>query len=361
MKTIVRITLIFLCAFSTISVAYADGFPVVSKALVDSTNKTLTLVGVNFGPNPVVKLGGQSFTPQSSSATQIVVANFPPAGFTPGTYFGQVTFSNYFLAVFDVALGAIGPQGPQGMIGPQGPQGVQGLTGAQGQQGAQGPQGPAGAAGPKGDTGATGPQGPQGPAGPAGPRNFQAFTTSGNFVVPDGVSSIQIEAVGAGGRGDIGGGGSGGYNRAVLSVTPGSTYTLTIGVGDGSGSEVTLVKDSSGTTVACGAGGLSGAGLGPGTGGFLIQSCPDVFVLEIGATNRMHIDGAVGQPAVLQNVTCVSVYACIITVINTLASSNVITPGNGGPPIMFGAGAGGAGAPVGVGQNGGNGFALISW
>jgi Collagen triple helix repeat (20 copies) len=355
----------------------------------------------------VVSVGPQGAQGPAGTAATIQVGQVTTGG--PGSAASVSNVGSQTAAVLNFTIpqgptGLTGPQGPQGAQGPQGvkgdtgatgPQGIQGVkgdtglqgiqgvkgdtglqgiqgvkgdTGLQGIQGVKGDTGPQGIQGVKGDLGLTGPQGPAGPAGPSGSgsllSHFQAFAIpgpGGTFVVPAGITVVQIEAVGAGGRGDIGGGGSGGYNRAVLSVTPGSTYTVTIGVGDGSGSEVTLVKDSSGTSVACGAGGLSGGGLGPGIGGQLIVSCPDVFVLEIGATNRMHIDGAIGQPAALQNVTCVSLYACIVTVINNLPGSNVITPGNGGPPIMFGAGAGGAGAAVGAGQNGGNGFALISW
>jgi hypothetical protein len=70
----------------------------------------------------------------------------------------------------------------------------------------------------------------------------QIFTSNGTFTVPAGVTSIVVEAWGAGGAGGgvngsrsdtrIGGGGGGGaYVKKELSVTPGEVLTLTVGVG----------------------------------------------------------------------------------------------------------------------------------
>src|SRR5690554_3552043 len=68
----------------------------------------------------------------------------------------------------------------------------------------------------------------------------QTFTTtgSGTFVPPSGVSSIRVEAWGAGGRGatrttnGVGsGGGGGGYSKGLINVTPTQTYHYTVGAG----------------------------------------------------------------------------------------------------------------------------------
>lgn len=71
----------------------------------------------------------------------------------------------------------------------------------------------------------------------------QTFNTNGNFIVPAGVTSIQVEAWGAGGSGggysqqipynnaSSYGGGGGAYSRSLLSVTPGANINLTVGVG----------------------------------------------------------------------------------------------------------------------------------
>lgn len=142
------------------------------------------------------------------------------------------------------AQGAQGAQGPQGLQGAAGPAGPQGIPGPAGQAGPAGPQGPAGPAGPPGASG----------SGTGGFNGIQEFTQSGTFTVPAGVTHLLVEMWGAGGGGGGGssglstglpaplsasgcagvgggGGGAGGYTRAVVSVTPGATYTVTVGSG----------------------------------------------------------------------------------------------------------------------------------
>ena len=61
----------------------------------------------------------------------------------------------------------------------------------------------------------------------------QTFTSSGIFTVPENVTSITIELVGAGGSGGInggGGGGGGGYATGIYTVIPFSNYTVTVGI-----------------------------------------------------------------------------------------------------------------------------------
>ena len=222
-----------------------------------------------------------------------------------------------------------GPKGDKGDKGDAGPQGIQGPIGMQGPPGL------------KGDTGATG---------APGPSNFRAFLANGSFVIPSNVNLIQIEAVGAGGPGGGlagGGGGSGAYERVALSVVPGSTYSIIVGQGSGTGGgfENSYVRDSNGTTVVCAGGGFGGTGLGPGLGGNQLFSCPSQFVLP--AANRVDIDGQIGQLALLLPTD---------NFFGGPGSGQVIVPGNGGPPVMFGAGAGGTAT-----QNGTGGYVLISW
>ncbi|MBW3469206.1 beta strand repeat-containing protein [Arthrospiribacter ruber] len=71
-------------------------------------------------------------------------------------------------------------------------------------------------------------------------QNQEIRTAPGNytFSVPTGVTSITVEAWGGGGRGgtrtsngNSGGGGGGAYSRSVLSVTPGQTFSYTVGAG----------------------------------------------------------------------------------------------------------------------------------
>lgn len=67
-------------------------------------------------------------------------------------------------------------------------------------------------------------------------------TGSGEFIVPDGVTSITVEVWGAGGRGGsrtsgsnaYGGGGGGAYSRSIISVTPGQTFNYFVGAGSNS-------------------------------------------------------------------------------------------------------------------------------
>ena len=66
------------------------------------------------------------------------------------------------------------------------------------------------------------------------------YNTNGSFTVPAGVSKLTVEAWGGGAGGStIGaatnGGGGGAYARNVLTVTPGSTHSITIGSGGGPG------------------------------------------------------------------------------------------------------------------------------
>lgn len=76
------------------------------------------------------------------------------------------------------------------------------------------------------------------------PADFTSmvYNTSSTFIVTDDVTEISIEAWGAGGGGGKantggndagGGGGGGGYARGTLAVTPGSTHTVTVGIGGG--------------------------------------------------------------------------------------------------------------------------------
>jgi hypothetical protein len=81
-------------------------------------------------------------------------------------------------------------------------------------------------------------------------QTTRIYTTSGSFVAPAGVTTIQIEAYGAGGGGGFGGssnkdgaggGGGGGYSKNTsVAVTAGTTYTITVGtLGTGSTSSAT--------------------------------------------------------------------------------------------------------------------------
>jgi hypothetical protein len=139
----------------------------------------------------------------------------------------------FYATAFSLSSGVAGPQGPQGPAGPQG------VTGATGPQGISGPAGPIGLIGPPGPPGSQGVQGPPGTTG--GLLGKQEFLSSGTFVVPAAVTRLSVELYGGGGGGDncipnsftdnpVGGGG-GAYTFTLLSVTPGQTLTVTVGMG----------------------------------------------------------------------------------------------------------------------------------
>jgi hypothetical protein len=157
----------------------------------------------------------------------------------------------FYATAFSLSAGPAGPLGPPGPAGPQGPSGPMGLTGPAGPQGPAGSQGVTGATGPQGIPGPAGPIGPIGPPGSQGVQGLpgttggllgkQEFLTSGAFVVPAGVTRLGAELYGGGGGGDacapnsfvvnpVGGGG-GAYTTNLLSVIPGQTLTVTVGMG----------------------------------------------------------------------------------------------------------------------------------
>jgi hypothetical protein len=63
------------------------------------------------------------------------------------------------------------------------------------------------------------------------------FASSGNWTCPAGVQKVLVSVIGGGGGGRAGGapgggdGGHGGYGVGVLTVTPGTVYTVTVGSG----------------------------------------------------------------------------------------------------------------------------------
>lgn len=66
-------------------------------------------------------------------------------------------------------------------------------------------------------------------------NNREVFTASNSFIVPPGVTRVQVEAWGGGGGGNAyGGGGGGGFIKALFNVVAGNTITITVGTG-GSG------------------------------------------------------------------------------------------------------------------------------
>ena len=73
----------------------------------------------------------------------------------------------------------------------------------------------------------------------------QAYTSAGTYswTAPDGVSSISIVLVGGGGRSTAGGAGGGGalVYKNNISVTPGNSYSIRVGAGGVSGTDLSLI------------------------------------------------------------------------------------------------------------------------
>lgn len=103
-----------------------------------------------------------------------------------------------------------------------------------------------------------------------GKGNWQIFTQSGSFTVPDGVTSVRARVFGAGGGGSQSAGGSGGgfaIKTIIAGLTPGRVVTVTIGA---SGTYNTAGGTSSFGAFVSATGGTAGGGAaGAGSGGDL--------------------------------------------------------------------------------------------
>jgi hypothetical protein len=102
----------------------------------------------------------------------------------------------------------------------------------------------------------------------------QVYNTNDSFVVPSGVTEVQIECYGGGGGGGPAsssqkpGGGGGAYARRALAVSTGDTLSITIGTGGGAGvagNDTSVVR--SGVTVCLAKGGSAPASSGASAAG----------------------------------------------------------------------------------------------
>jgi hypothetical protein len=284
------------------------------------------------------------------------------------------------------AQGSQGTPGEKGDKGDNGDKGEQGLQGLKGDRGAQGEQGLQGIQGLKGDKGDQGVQGLPGSGG--GLNGLREFTEPGTyeFVIPAGVTHLMLEMWGAGGGGGGGGGpegsimglwgsgggggGGGAYTRTVVTVTPGATYQIKVGLGGAGGQaaqlpepageaghdgEETNFRESNGNVLASASGGERGR---EGVGGY-----------NTNFTYSLHFAvGAGGQGAPLSE-------------LGEAIRRPGFRGGDGGYIEGFSSGVGGGGGAVpgptfvgmerGTGGHGGgglaagsagsNGYALITW
>ena len=105
-------------------------------------------------------------------------------------------------------------------------------------------------------------------------QKFSEFTATGTFTPPSSVSTVEVLLVAGGGGGggnnnaesSAGGGGGGQVVKQFLTVTGGTSYTITIGAG---GASNTVGANSSvGSLLICGGGGKGGqSGNSPEAGG----------------------------------------------------------------------------------------------
>jgi len=212
---------------------------IVTSALVDRANDTVTFKGSGFGAKkPAVFCELTQMTVLSATDEELLVAF--PASVLDGTFLFTVARGNsaneraaFFVTTSrpQVLQGKEGPAGPQGAAGPAGPQGPQGdkgdtgAQGAQGPQGAQGAKGETGAQGPKGDTGATGATGAVGPQGAEGPQGPQGATGAQGPAGPQGVAGATGPQGAQGPMGPIGPAGPQGipgvsaYERVVADAS----------------------------------------------------------------------------------------------------------------------------------------------
>jgi len=150
-------------------------------------------------------------------------------------------------------------------------------------------------------------------------RTVYSFTTTGtcDWTAPASATYGDLLVVGGGGGGGMnvgsGGGGGGSYYKTANSITPGTKYTITVGVGGSAGTYI----GSSGTASAAHDGGNGAASS-----------------IVIGATTFSGTGGTGGQTYWGNNI-------CVGSTANNLTSAGGTGSGSGGTATTGGTGAGG--------------------
>lgn len=175
----------------------------------------------------------------------------------------------------------------------------------------------------------------------SGQFQTQLFTASGTWTAPAGVTKARVTVIGGGGGGGTdpcggGGGGDGGGVTALVTVTPGTAYTITIGTGGANGNP----NGGAGTTSSFGS-------LATATGG-------------TGAINSTNGTNGSGSTTGTANSLKSASYQ------NRGMFGGIRVPGNTAAQTwttsnVYGAGLGGAGVSSGSSGGGVSGIVYIEW
>ncbi|MFA5973632.1 MAG: GEVED domain-containing protein [Lentimicrobiaceae bacterium] len=207
-------------------------------------------------------------------------------------------------------------------------------------------------------------------------QTTQTFTSNGTFTVPAGVTSIKVECWGAGGGGSTitswnqrgGGGGGGAYASSEVSVIPGNSYSIIVGIGgyaSGSGSNSSFNTNS---VVAAGGSGVNNNTTTGGSGGSFASSIGTIkFAGGNGASGGTTFSGGGGGGAG-------STGAGGNALGESAGTGTLLNGGNGGYGVSgsnngingstYGGGGSGAVTNSGfdrTGSSGANGLVVISW
>ncbi len=203
-------------------------------------------------------------------------------------------------------------------------------------------------------------------AGGGVPNTVVVFNASGNWTAPAGVTRINVQVWGGGGGGGGAtscsgygsGGGGGGYAESILAVTPGTTYTVTVGAGGTGGASI--AGTAGGTSFFNTAAIVSATG---GAGG--LRDCEATAVNSIGGNGlgTITITGASGDMGGNTSSSVPNGGDSPLGGSGGDGGANSGTPaqGNGRAGIIPGGGGGGAGGTgtSGIGGNGAHGRVVI--
>ncbi|MBK6344320.1 MAG: choice-of-anchor J domain-containing protein [Bacteroidales bacterium] len=216
-------------------------------------------------------------------------------------------------------------------------------------------------------------------------QNSQTFTSSGSYTVPAGVTVITVECWGGGGSGGGqsannsagGGGGAGGaYAKKVMSVVPGTSYTVTVAAtktgSQGAGAEGNPSWFGTVSTVYAqgGAGGAapSGGTVSGGIGSSALSIGDFVYAGGDGANGTSAIGGAGGGGAGSTgpggDASGTTSGSGTATGGGNGGAGRSSTGGNGNAGSTYGGGGGGAFVNNTTNRTGGNGAAgrvIVSW